>query len=793
MPNIIILITAAFTAGIWCASYFIWLLPFLYVCSVIITVILTWKIHKQQSVAWLLGVLFFFIGMLRFIHADAFAINDVRRYEGEKITVYATIEEAPHVTYLAQGKSRVSYILAIDETQAKDAKKETASGKLYLYARQTNQEQVFKAGDKIKVTAEVIALHGYNNPGQYDSVAAAHLQGIRGRMSVSGNAIHLISKNHSIWKESMEKWRIQIISNVERVMPPSHKAILVGMLFGGYSEIPRDVVADFATTGIVHILSVSGSHIALVVGVITVLGTGMFRRFTYANQLIPLFAAFFITLYAVFCGLTPPVLRSLIMGLIGLGAVCLNREKDAAVALCLSVLGMLIYQPALIYDLSFQLSFTATAGLVFFNAKTLNMLEGIIPLYLARPLAVTIAAQLGVFPFIAWYFNSFSLSALVANLFIVPIIEGIVILGLFGAFSSMIVGIIGAICLVACSLLISLVLQLTQWLADMPAAKLYVPSIGLAGSIIYYVLISWVYGYKPKNMLSLKDTVERWPQRSAVVVLILVFCILVYRVYPAPLSVHFIDVGQGDAALIITPHGRTILVDTGGTLGESSDFDIGYRVLLPYLRHYGVLAIDYLFLTHGHQDHAGGAAGIAGEIPIKHIMLPRENYTQAVLNLLKAAPNSIRIAVYEGQKVEIDGAVVNVLHADTGVKQKQSSNEVSSVIQVCYGKHSFLFTGDLPAQGEEEIIQSGRDVSSTVLKVGHHGSKTSSTVEFLQNVNPKYAVISVGKNNSFGHPHKEVIQRLLFYGSKIYRTDEQGAIVFKTNGNAITIDTFLKD
>lgn len=793
MPNIIILITAAFTAGIWCASYFMCLLPFLYIGGFIITVILIWKIHKQQSVTWLLAVLFFIIGMLRFIHADALAINDISRHAGEKITVYATIEEPAHVTSLAQEKSRVSYVLSIDEVQSKNTKKEAASGKLYLYARQANQERVFKAGDKIKVTAEVIALHGYNNPGQYDSVASANLQGIRGRMSVSGNAIHLVSENHSFWKEIMEKWRIAIISNIERVMPPSHKAILVGMLFGGYGGIPRDVVVDFATTGIVHILSVSGSHIALVVGLITVLGKGIFRRFAFADQLIPLFAAIFITLYAVFCGLTPPVLRSLIMGLIGLGAVCFNREKDAAVALCLSVLGMLIYQPALIYDLSFQLSFTATAGLVFLNAQTVKILESTIPLYLARPLAVTIAAQLGVLPFLAWHFNSFSLSSFIANLFIVPIIEGIVILGLLGAFSSMIISVVGAACLVTCSLMISLVLQLAEWLADMPAAKLYVPSIGLAGNIVYYILVGWIYGYKPKNMLSLKDMLEKWPQRSAVAVLMLVFCIIVYCAYPAPLSVHFIDVGQGDAALIITPHGRAILVDTGGTLGESTDFDIGYRVLLPYLKHYGVLKIDYLFLTHGHQDHAGGAAGVAGEIPIKNIMLSRENYTRAVLNLLKAAPNSVRIAVYEGQKVEIDGAVVNVLHADTGLSQKQPSNEVSSVIQLRYGKHSFLFTGDLPAQGEDEMIHSGRAFSSTVLKVGHHGSKTSSTVKFLQAVNPEYAVISVGRNNSFGHPHEEVIDRLLFQGSKVYRTDEQGAIVFQTDGDTITVDTFLND
>jgi competence protein ComEC len=791
MPNIAIVITAAFMAGIWYASNFICLLPLLYAISFIVAVILIWQICCSKQVTWLIVVLFFIVGMLRFIHDDALSARDISRYIGETITVYGTIEETPYVTYLAQEKSRIRYIVEIHEMQAKKSTKMTASGRLYLSARQSNQEKIFKLGDKIKVTGEIVALHGYNNPGQYDSVAAAHLQGIRGRMSVQGITISLLGKDSSFWKQTMEEWREKIIKHIERVMPQSHKAILVGMLFGGYGGIPREVVADFATTGIVHILSVSGSHIALVAGVITVLGKGLFGRFIFADKIIPLSAAFFITLYAIFCGLTPPVLRSLIMGLIGLGAVCLEREKDAAVALSLSVLGMLIYQPALIYDLSFQLSFSSTAGLVFLNAKTVRLLN-FIPLWLARPLAVTIAAQVGVLPFIAWYFNSFSLSSFVANLIIVPIIEGIVILGLFGAFSGMIIGFIGDLCLVMCSLLISLVLQLTAWLAAMPAAKLYVPSVGLVGSVLYYVLLSWVYGYKPKEMLSLKETFQKWPQKSAVVVMLLVLCIIVYNIYPDPLSVHFIDVGQGDAALIVTPHGRAILVDTGGTMGDTTDFDIGYRVLLPYLRHYGILDIDYLFLTHGHQDHAGGAAGIAKEVPIKTIILSRENYTQAVVNLLQATSNSSRIAAYEGQKMEIDGVSIKILHADTGVNGGHSSNEVSSVVQISYGNYSFLFTGDLPSQGEEEMIRSGKDISSVVLKVGHHGAKTSSTGEFLKAVNPEYAVISVGANNSFGHPHEDTIHRLLAQHSKIYRTDQQGAIVFKTNGSTISVETYIK-
>lgn len=788
MPNLVVLITAAFAAGIWCANYFRWLLPFLYVSSFVTMFILVRQIYRQKQTIWLFATLFFVIGMLRFIHDDALSPADISHYTGEKVTVYGTIVETPQVAALEEDINKVRYIIETKKVQ-REKQSVVATGRLFVSSRQSNKETIFQQGNMVQVNGEIIMLHGYNNPGQYDSVAAAQLQGIRGRMSVYGKEISIVDNSYS-WKQVATTWRERIIENIKKVMPESHKAILAGILFGGYGGIPREIVADFSTTGIVHILSVSGSHIALVAGIVTVLGKNAFKGFMLADKIVPLFAAFFITLYAVFCGLTPPVLRSLIMGLIGLGAVCLEREKDAAVALCLSVFGMLIYQPALIYDLSFQLSFASTAGLVFLHAKTVSNLR-FLPLWLASPLAITISAQIGVLPFIAWYFNSFSLSSFIANLIIVPIIEGIVILGLFGAFSGLLIGFVGNVSMVICSLLIGLVLQLTKWLAAMPAAKLYVPPIGFFGSILYYGLLCWMYGYKPKNVLSLRETIKKWPQKSAVVVLFLVLCIISYTVYPRPVSVHFIDVGQGDAALIVTPHGRAILVDTGGTMGEAVDFDIGYRVVLPYLRHYGIQELDYLFLTHGHQDHAGGAAGIAREISVKNIMLSQEKYTQAVANLLHVIPrNSVIIATYEGQRIELDGVVIEVLHADTGVNG-QSGNEVSSVIRASYGKYSFLFTGDLPAHGEEQMLQSNKDISSTVLKVGHHGARTSSTAEFLQAVAPKYAVISVGNNNSFGHPHGDTIRRLEEQHSKIYRTDKQGAIVFKTNGTKMKVDTFL--
>lgn len=172
-------------------------------------------------------------------------------------------------------------------------------------------------------------------------------------------------------------------------------------------------------------------------------------------------------------------------------------------------------------------------------------------------------------------------------------------------------------------------------------------------------------------------------------------------------------------------------------------------------------------------------------------MLAREAYTQAVRKLVFGGHKGCLIPVYEGQRMELDSVVIHVVHAVSGMNVRQK-NEVSSVVQIRYGQHSFLLTGDLEGKGEEAILASGEKIVSTVLKVGHHGAKASSTTGFLQAVAPKYAVISVGKNNRFGHPHGDVMDRLLTQNSKVYRTDQHGAIIFKTDGKNLAVETFVK-
>jgi competence protein ComEC len=267
---------------------------------------------------------------------------------------------------------------------------------------------------------------------------------------------------------------------------------------------------------------------------------------------------------------------------------------------------------------------------------------------------------------------------------------------------------------------------------------------------------------------------------------------------PGQVQVHFIDVGQGDATLIITPHGKSILVDTGGALGGQNNFDIGERVVVPYLRHYGVNSVDWLILTHNHQDHAGGAAAVAEILGVRHVLLRQDEdeKSAAILRLQQAMHGKGMQAADNIREIQIDGVRVKIFQAgeteSAGREGKKgdssaSENGRSNVPRIEYGRHSFLLTGDLEGESEKKLIKT-EVLPVTVLKVGHHGARKSTQNEFLAKVTPQYAVISVGADNQFGHPAPETMHRLQEWPVSIYRTDLDGAIVFHSDGNTLTVE-----
>lgn len=775
-------ITLAAIAGIWIASQMT--LPlFLLSALAIIFFALALRGSKQHpaNARWFIIVVFLLLGAIRFIHDQTPAVDSVSRYIGQTVVVQGTIAEEPQRYIVNSNQARVRYHITTSQILLGTEKNNRCSGDILVNIRQNPDDLIGRVGDHIIVKGELIELHGFNNPGLIDTVAALKRAGVVARITASGEDISIRSAARYGWENWVSELREAIFLTMKKVMPPADAAMLFGMLFGGYHGIEPDVIAAFSATGIIHILSVSGTHIALVAGSIY----WICYRLRLSGGQTAFLVALIILGYACLAGFSSPVIRSALMGLLAVGAVALRREKDSCYALALVALGMVLYQPSLIYDIGFQLSFGATAGLLYLFAGLYTQLK-LLPNWLAGPIAVTLAAQLGVLPFIAWYFKTLSLSAVVANVVIVPVVEFVVILGLIGVITALGWGVLGDFLLGICGAVIQVIQQLTMALAAIPGGNIDFPPIGIVAGCGYYLLL-WLISQRG---LSVMTVARRWPYRCLGGVLIIVCAVLWYSILPSPLRVHFIDVGQGDSALLITPHGRTVLIDTGGITASAVQFDIGERVVVPYLKHQGVQRLDYLILTHGHQDHAGGAAAVAKHIPVKQILLAREAYSPAVQELIKAAQNSIVIPAYAAQKILLDDVVIDMVYA-VDSKNEHSGNEASNVIRIGYGAHSFLITGDLEQQGETAILASGTSVASTVLKVGHHGAKTSTSPEFLQAVAPRYAVISVGVNNRFGHPHREILNRLTEAQIEIFRTDLDGAIVFETDGKKLTGESFI--
>jgi competence protein ComEC len=488
--------------------------------------------------------------------------------------------------------------------------------------------------------------------------------------------------------------------------------------------------------------------------------------------------------YALLAGFTPPVVRSVVMGLAALAAVALGRDRDTLQALALAALGMLAWQPVLLFDISFQLSFGAALGLVLLYPPIVARLA-FLPPWLTGPLAATAAAQLGVLPFLLWYFGSFPLAAFVANIVILPVVEGVVVAGLVAVLTAPLVPLLGKLLLVACAQLVGMAATLAAWLAAVPGATLHFPATGLAAGAAYYVFLAWVFGFLPR-LPGPGDVMRRWPRRTAFVLAVVIAAYFAYGQYPRPVAVHFIDVGQGDATLVVTPRGRAVLVDAGGGR-EFSDFDVGERVVVPYLRHYGVTALDYLVLTHGHQDHAGGAAAVLAALPVRTVLLPQGESSAPVQAVLRATGGRRLVPAYAGQSIVLDGVAFRVVQ--TGGESGGKRGEESTVVLVEYGRHRFLVTGDLGAR-EERVLAARVTGEGGVLKVSHHGSKTATTPELLAAYRPGYAVVSAGHANRFGHPHPEVLARLAAKGVRVFRTDRDGAVVFRSDGEELAVETY---
>ena len=788
---------AAFCLGIICGAcggislsvhliYLISAVLILFSASVILVL-------KQHERTWITFVgLFFVVGMFRFAGAYELPVQDISHAAGEETHVSGIITEMPRVTERTDGTRQIRYTVVV-HTLGRDSTERAASGQLFLYERVDADmpQDVGRIGDRITAEGKIRRPHGYQNPGQIDTALLLRTQGITASLSARRGSVSIESRDDiSPWEQWMRRAaeiRTHYLERMRAVMPRTDAAAIFAMLFGGYEGIDPALLEAYTTTGIVHILSVSGSHISLIAAVIAWIAV-ILRLPRWFGAAVVISAIFF---YVLLAGMVPPAVRSGMMGGAAFLGLVLGRERDAKYLLLLTGLFMLMVSPLLLFHISFQLSFLATAGLLFL-APVLAAKMHRLPRLVSMAFSITIAAQLMVLPVLAWYFNQVSISALLANLVVVPIVELIIIMGLFAGIVAYLLPLFGGILFAAGSVLLGISFELTRALAALPLSKVWLPSMGLFPSVCYYVVILILCA--PSEMRrKILSRLLAYRHIVAVLCLALLVGVCAWRmIMPREMAVHFIDVGQGDCALVVTPHGHAMLFDTGGT--RDSAFDIGARVDVPYLLHYGVREVDYIFLSHAHEDHAAGAGAILSRLPVKHVYTADEGRHAYAMSMRLGDANPLLSKLSRaaaGDTFVLDGVTVEVLYAPAlDPLDNATGNEVSNVYRIRYGDASFLFTGDLIREHEQRMLAAGTDASATVLKIPHHGSHTSSSEEFIRAVHPMYAVYCVGAGNSFGHPHADVMERYKQMQVKTLRTDEDGAIIFRTDGHHLFVETF---
>ena len=582
-------------------------------------------------------------------------------------------------------------------------------------------------------------------------------------------------------------------------LPEPQASLAQGVLLGQRSALPADLAADLNTTNTSHLVVVSGENVVLVSVFATMFFTWVVgRRRGLALSILAVIA------YTILIGASPPVLRAMIMGILMVVATVNGRRASAITALLFAGALMVGLDPHTIRDVSFQLSFAATAGILYLASPLrrglieaggallrVDEVPRWVSTLVAEPLAVTLAAVISTSPLLALNFGRLSLVAIPANILIVPAFPLILGSSLLAAAGGMVPHLHLALSWPAYYAL-TYWIEVARWFAAVPHAAVAVDRYSEGWTLVTYAAIgALIFVTLRLVRLPLQSRLAEsrpWQlPRTARAVMVVAIVVLAgtasfafWPSSPPRLRVTVLDVGQGDAILIRTPSGRDVLVD-GGPGGAVLR---GLGGQLPWQDR----SIELLVLTHPQADHALGLLDVLARYEVQRVLagpgIEQTATHRAWREAVQREGPAIEIA-QQGMTFDLgDGVMMQVLGPSASEAADPQVNNTGAVLKIVWRDVSFLLTADIEAKAERALLEDGVDLHATVLKVGHHGSKTSSTREFLDAVQPHIAAVSSGKDNPFGHPAKEVVDRLCEYGA-VYNTATSGAIHFETDGHNI--------
>lgn len=644
-------------------------------------------------------------------------------------------------------------------------------------------EKICPIGSTVTIQGTIYQLEIPRNKGQFNSAQYYQTMGIDYRMQ--GDSVEYLYGEPGL-SEYLCRLRAQYKENIYYYLPEKEAGILTAMLWGDKSGLEEEVKELYRNGGILHILSISGLHVSLI-------GMAVYKLLRKCiGKYVPSALSGFVILflYGMITGFGVSTVRAVIMFGVMLGAEVLGRTYDMLSAISFAAILILLKEPLYLYHSGFQLSFGAVIALAAMEPVLEQTFE--LKKKFAKNLAGSASIQLATFPILVSCYYSYPLYSMVINLFILPLVSLV-------ATSGMVISLLGGVAFVD---------NVAAWLAVI--------------ILKFYELVCKVFSYLPCAVLKLHEP-EGWRIALYYGVLVLLFfllhrfgrkgkknrklpsgyvvvrgicgilcvCLPIILLYSPtqPTTITMVDVGQGDCFLVRS--GNTAVLLDGG----SSDISqVGKYRIEPYLQSEGVWQLDYVIVSHTDSDHMNGILWLLqeGEIDIECLIFPEpaEDDENGLALRDAALAKGVKV-IYgtQGMTLQQGEGTFTCLFPEQGAVEDK--NEGSLVWRYEVGSFSMLFTGDAGVEAEEYLLEKKQGIPTTVLKVGHHGSKTATSEAFVEQITPTIALISSGVDNSYGHPAEVTLATLEQAGCRVYNTQETGAVTITVEDGRIEVDTFL--
>ena len=664
-----------------------------------------------------------------------------------------------------------------------------------------------KIGNIIKVRGKLRQFEEAANKGNFDSRKYYLSLGFYGK--IEAGTIEVINSDYSGIRQGLYELRLEIIERLEKLCSDNNgifsiinnkNGIIGAIILGDKTDLDSDIKELYSVSGIAHILAISGLHISFIGMAIYRLLRRRFRFLFSAAVSIPVVLSF-----GIMSGFGISTIRAIIMFILKIMGEVLGRKYDAITAISLAGLVLLVQNPFVVCNSGFQMSFGAIIAIVLILPiveEILNTDNKII-----KVLSANFTISLVMNPILAWNYYELPTFSFLLNIVVVPLMSVVIVSSIVGIFCSCIMFGFGKVVIFPGCGILELYTFLCNIINKSSVASIVVGQPKVTIIIVYYaILLVVLFGLKnirtkytraekERNIIK-KETglvLEKKAKKerrikgqnvklrlACIVGFLLLNCLIYYIPNPG-FYITFINVGQGDGILIHGDNGTKVMVDGGST----SEKQVAKNCIVPYLKAEGIGTIDYSIITHTDKDHISGILEIlennnSNRIRIKNLVMPDINMKDDTYNELieKAKLKKINVLyIKKGDTLSLGKTKIKCIYPET-TTTASDKNDYCTVLSVKNKTSKILLTGDISKEIEEKI-KDDIEENYTVLKVAHHGSNYSSSEKFLKKVNPKYSIISVGKNNSYGHPGNETMERLRKHGGVIYRTDEKGGITIR--------------